>query len=84
MKQKPFIGWTLYFISGLLVLSLINPLFSSRAPAVDPIVGLSIDEEAIVPSSKAKGFNFRSQHLKILKQDSSEIMVKNIIQIFIK
>ena len=82
MKQRPFIYWCLYFFSGLIILSLVNPLFSSRAPAVDPIVGLSIDEEMIVQSNKVKGFDFRSNHLKILSKGADQAFVKNIIQIF--
>jgi len=82
MKQRPFIYWSLYFFSGLIILSLMNPLFSSRAPAVDPIVGLSIDEEMIVQSNKVKGFNFRSSHLKVLDKSTDKAFVKNIIQIF--
>ena len=82
MKQRPFIYWSLYFFSGLITLSLINPLFSSRAPAVHPIIGLSVDEEMIVPSNKAKGFDFRSSDLKVLNKNTDQIFVKNIIQIF--
>ena len=81
MKQRPFIYWSLYFFSGLIILSLINPLFSSRAPAVDPIVGLSVDEEMIVPSSKVKGFDFTSHDLKVLNKSTDQAFVKNIIQI---
>ena len=82
MKQRPFIHWCLYFFSGLIIMSLVNPLFPSRAPAVDPIVGLSIDEETIVPSNKVKGFDFRSKQLKILPKSTDKAFVKNFIQIF--
>lgn len=82
MKQRPLIYWCLYFFSGLIILSLVNPLFSSRAPAVDPIIGLSIDEETIVPSNRVKGFDFRSSQLKILPKSTDKAFVKSIIQIF--
>ena len=82
MKQRPFFAWFLYFFFGLIILSLINPLFSSRAPAVDPIVGLSIDEESVISPVQVKGFNFRSQNLKILRPPTDQTLVKNIIQIF--
>ena len=81
MKQRPFIYWSLYFFSGLITLSLINPLFSSRAPAVDPIVGLSVDEEMIVPSSKVKGFDFTSHDLKVLNKINTNTLFKYIVSL---
>ena len=82
MKNRPFTTWSLYFLFGLIILFITNPLFSSRSPAVDPIIGLSIDEENPITPSEVRGFNFRSHHLKVLQPAQSQTLVKNIIQIF--
>ena len=81
MKNRPFTAWSLYFLFGLIILSITNPLFSSRSPAVDPIIGLSIDEEAITPG-QVRGFNFSSPDLKVLQPAQGQTLLKNIIQVF--
>ena len=82
MKNRPFTAWSLYFLFGLIILSITNPLFSSRSPAVDPIIGLSIDEENPITPSQVRGFNFSSPDLKVLQPAQGQTLLKNIIQVF--
>ena len=52
-----------------------------RSPAVHPITGLSIDEQKIIPSQVAKGFDFSSAKLKWPSKNTEESGAQNIIQI---
>ena len=62
--------FTLFFFS----LSLFG-----RSPAVHPITGLSVDEEKVIPSHLAKGFDFRSSQLTWIQQKNKTTR-PNIIQ----
>jgi hypothetical protein len=63
--------FTLFFFS---------PFIFGRGPAVHPITGLSVDEEKVIPSPLARGFDFRSSQLTWIQQ-KNKTTLPNVIQI---
>ena len=52
-----------------------------RSPAVHPITGLSIDEQKVIKSQLAKGFDFSSPKLMWLEKNNETSKTQNIIQV---
>lgn len=49
----------------IFVFLLFAGIASARAPAVEPITGISIDDQPKIPPSKAKYFDFRNEKPKV-------------------